>query len=98
MPSALPTITVGMIARPSRPSVRFTAWKYDDDEVGEHDEADRTQRVRYELEERDDQLVQGRNALREIGEIRGGRQSDCRLPEKLGLAESPFGLRCTTLR
>ena len=25
MPSALPTITVGMIARPSRPSVRLTA-------------------------------------------------------------------------
>ncbi|KAG1243279.1 hypothetical protein G6F65_022505 [Rhizopus arrhizus] len=25
MPSALPTITVGMMARPSRPSVRFTA-------------------------------------------------------------------------
>ena len=62
----------------------------DDDEVGERDEAERAQRVRHELEEWDDQVVQGRNALREMSEIRGGRQSNDRLPEKLGLGRKPL--------
>ena len=44
-PSAVPTSTAGMIARPSRPSVKFTPLlAHDDHERREHDVADRAER------------------------------------------------------
>ena len=52
----------------------------DDDEEGEHDEAERAERIRDELEEGHDELVERRHALRQPREIAGGGKADDRLP------------------
>ena len=57
MPSAAPTITVGMIARPSRPSVRLTALLVPTiTQERQRDEAPHAERIADGLEERHDQV------------------------------------------
>ena len=64
----------------------------DDDEVGEHDKADRAERIGDELEERHDQGIQRRDALREPAEIAGRRQPEHRLPDELRLRRQSLGV------
>ena len=70
----------------------------DDHEEGHADEADRSQRIRHLLEERNDELGLRRNMRGERDVARGG-ETEHRLPEEFDVRiDNPLGLRRTTFR